>query len=474
MDKTHSLSEKEVSLILEIFEDETNIFRFVLEDVSVWQVLRFYVAGRVQKLKWQKSTVSRMELFLAVSRGFHFWKLISLRKKEYFVSSPYTGLRSKENDLYEDVWFDDLLQTVSGGAKLVRLNSPGYSSRLSHMKVPYNYDTTFIYYLAAFMAKFFPIKKKSEIYYEVSQLVVKHLGLRQISPRMVEKYFSKFLWLSRIYQVLLFWTQPKAVIVVDTGELALLHACKKSKISFIEMQHGVFSKEHPRSLRISELRYEKILLWPTSFAVYGDYWKQELAGTALIQKGLVSVVGNSMVDRYKRIRDQRVTEKNGKISIVVTTQAIEQIDLINFFKDFLRISSRDLNLTFKLHPSFDTSSGIYNELAETDARVKIISGLEEPNTFYLISQSDFHISVGSACHYDSLGVGTPTLVLKLEGYELMNKLISEGYAQLIESPTGLDDRMNEFANGNQSRSTKFEDICSHGFSDKMRALIYSK
>jgi hypothetical protein len=53
--------------------------------------------------------------------------------------------------------------------------------------------------------------------------------------------------------------------------------------------------------------------------------------------------------------------------------------------------------------------------------------------------SDLHLSIYSACHFEALGIGTPTAILALPGHELVQELAARGDAILIDSPERLAD-----------------------------------
>jgi hypothetical protein len=52
----------------------------------------------------------------------------------------------------------------------------------------------------------------------------------------------------------------------------------------------------------------------------------------------------------------------------------------------------------------------------------------------LLTRADFHLSIASASHYDALGLGVPTIVLALEGYETVIDLVNAGHAYLARTP----------------------------------------
>ena len=69
--------------------------------------------------------------------------------------------------------------------------------------------------------------------------------------------------------------------------------------------------------------------------------------------------------------------------------------------------------------------------------MRIVLGTEMPSTFTLLSQADLHLSIASACHYDALGLGVPTVVVALSGYTVVDRLVALGHAPSVNTPQEL-------------------------------------
>ena len=107
----------------------------------------------------------------------------------------------------------------------------------------------------------------------------------------------------------------------------------------------------------------------------------------------------------------------------------------NFLSRFLEISENliKIELWIKLHPR-ESKKSTYIEAYKKFANVQIIMGQEQPSTFELLYKADFHASIHSTCHYEALGLGTPTIILPFSGFERMLHLVSNGYATLVKTP----------------------------------------
>lgn len=453
------LSEKEAWEKIDLFERQSDALNILVDGWPAWQLLRFTVASKMQKLNWQKPPASRKDLIAALIRGLNFW---NIQRREYIVHSLYSGARNKSDKGYSDIWFEDLLDNVPGGGKLIRYNAPGYSDRQSKLKTPYDYDTTLLIYLSSLFARIFPVKDIDGGALRIAEAAGAHLALPFITEKFVLKRVSITYWQKRMYKILLAAIRPKAVFVIDTTEFSLLSACKDLGIKLIELQHGIFTRHHPRSLRPSYASSETIL-YPSVLGVYGEFWKRELHDTAIGKKGLIEVVGNPLLEKYRKQREGR--EVQTQRSIVITTQPFDLSSMCEFFKEFLSLSHENIKIIFKLHPASGSATGLLHELK--DPRVEIRSGLQEPNTYQLIAESDYHLSVASACHYDALAIGTPTIILALEGHELMLNLHEKGAASLVKTPQDL---LNLLKEGSKTPVNP-DDFCKPGFCETMKKLI---
>lgn len=156
--------------------------------------------------------------------------------------------------------------------------------------------------------------------------------------------------------------------------------------------------------------------------------------------------------------------------MVVTTQGIDRDALIAFLSRFLGRHADPCRLIIKLHPAYDSSRELYVKMLGGDSRVQIVGGRDDPNTYELIAQSDLHLSIASACHYDALGIGTPTLVIGLAGYPLVQGLIDAGDALFAGSPEDLAEIVacRAWKPVSDTVSGKY---FSHGFVNNLQPLI---
>ena len=126
-----ALTQREVSLRLQQFEQETDVLRYVYEGWSVWPLLRFQVAQTLLALPHQARPLvdlSRLKILrLAVG---DIWAFCFARKPAYLVKS-YTFVHTElVGGKFRDVFLDGILDAYPSGFKLEHVNQPESFERL--------------------------------------------------------------------------------------------------------------------------------------------------------------------------------------------------------------------------------------------------------------------------------------------------------------------------------------------------------
>jgi hypothetical protein len=204
------------------------------------------------------------------------------------------------------------------------------------------------------------------------------------------------------------------------------------------MQHGIFSEDHPDSLPATALGYDQeSLLLPDLLTVYGTYWADRLGDTALGKLGRIRVVGAPLIEPGRVLRQSKFSPDPTTPILTLTSQGIGVERVANFVSAFLKLYSGPLQFNIRLHPGYEAGASAYSACVTEDARVNLWPGNSKPDTYEMIAMSDLHLSVSSACHFEALGIGTPTGILALPSHELVLDLARGGDALLIDSPETL-------------------------------------
>jgi hypothetical protein len=430
-------TEAEVYEILEKFERKNEAFSMSVKGISVWRILRTPIGLALQNLSLEQRPIPRYELFKAF-----FYSLRDLIRPvktfRFAVKSYVSALRVPNNGRYEDIYFERLLEKMPGGIRLFSLNAANYSSRKHSAIVP-SIDCSAISILGNLLARIFPVREGDIIFTKLNSLIANNLELNNFSQRRIRLMFSSFWWQSRMYKLLLRRLGVKVVFSADTGERALLNASQNELIHFIEFQHGIFTENHPDSIPVASLYNVKNinLLLPDMIALYGDHWVACQSHTILANLNRLFSIGSHVIEKFRAERAVKFTPNQNCPRLILTSQGIAQNTLIDFLTEFLNLYKGDCILIVKLHPYYDRLPDAFKKALGEDSRIQIISGDQDPNAYELIAQSDLHLSIASACHYDALGIGTPTVIIGIEGYQLVNNLLETGDAIFAGNPKDL-------------------------------------
>lgn len=178
---------------------------------------------------------------------------------------------------------------------------------------------------------------------------------------------------------------------------------------------------------------------PELLTVYGAYWMKLLEHSALGRLGRIRPIGAPMIEASRGLRERRFVADPAKPVLTLTSQGIAAERLADFVADFLKLCSCRFELNIRLHPGYEADASHYGARFSGDPRVVLWQGNSKPDTFEMIAMSDLHLSISSACHFEALGIGTPTAIITLPSHELVRDLAECGDALLIQSPQALAD-----------------------------------
>jgi hypothetical protein len=438
MDGDYPLSEAEVSARIRSFEDEYRLFEAEVDGVKPWQLIRFETALAVQRLKITRQPISKSRLLSSIPKAVGQW--VGLPRKILYACKTFdSSIRVRNKDGYDDIYFDWLLRHIEGGVKLSSCDATGYQEKLKKASLPPAFDDTSIIVSSAFLARIKPKYRQHRVFEEISAALKSNDGFPYIGIERIAAIYNTFWWRGRMYRMLLRRMNPAAVLVADGGQFALMAACRSLAIKYIELQHGVATSVHPNIIPsgLTPDKREKILL-PDIFAVYGQHSIDALKGSALHAEGRLVAAGSASVDELRSgIARNKVND--GKVVVTLTTQGVATDQLIDFMSQFLSLCTADVMVNIKLHPAYDADRLRYKEKFSQESRVSIWDMSSNVNTQELIVNSDIHISVSSTCHYDALGIGTPTGVLTLETHETVQELEGVEGVVFISSANQLAD-----------------------------------
>ncbi|MFH6597907.1 hypothetical protein ACEVAQ_04180 [Ectopseudomonas khazarica] len=462
------LTENEVAQQLADAEASHGLFSFTLGGVSLWRLLRAPVGHSLQGLGLQARGQGG-RLFL-ISRGLRsllgLCRILLGGRRLFVVKSYSSALRAQAPDGYADIYFDALLEQVSGGSKWSFCNSTALAERESRARIRIELDVTFIQIASAVLANFFPFYRSASEHAQLASAANRALGVGVLDVRQVRKAYAKFRWQAWFYSLLLGRLRPRAVFVADTGEYSLMRAAQLKGIRFVELQHGIFSPDHPDALPAAALTQSVgDLLLPDVLAVYGRYWQDCLSTSALANLNRIVPCGCAAIEEHRSLRAtaQNDCPSVAPLRVLLTAQGFSVSELVRFIQEFLLHWTRPIKFSIKLHPIYDDARS-YMILAN-DERIHILEAGHCMPTHQLIAQSDIHLSISSACHYDALALGVPSIVLGLPGHELMRPLVAMGAVEFADSPDALAAHFESLEMGPRVDASEY--FCTYGFVENL-------
>lgn len=431
-------SEAEVASILEEFEARTGVFDLSVEGISLWRLLRFEISFMMQDLGLRRSQVPVSQILLSLL-GAAGQFATAPRDVAFLGATVVSALRMFDERGWHDVYFDPVIDGIGGGAKMMYLDARGFGdNERGAFRRPVFNDTSLVAASAA-LGRLFPARD-DPAFHRLSQLIVADLDLPAFSPERIRRKYSVLKWRVRLYRLVLNRLRPRCLLVPNSGQFALFLAANSLGIPFVEMQHGIFSDKHPDNLPAEALRHDRrSLMLPDLFTVYGDYWMNVLGDSALGRLGRIRAVGAPLIARSRALRDRSFVADPGKPVLTLTSQGLASDQLADFMARFLALCPAPLQLNIRLHPGYEASANPYAERFADDPRVVLWPGNSRPDTYEMIAMSDLHLSISSACHYEALGIGTPTGIIALPSHEIVRNLADRGDAILIDSPAALAD-----------------------------------
>jgi hypothetical protein len=419
------------------FESRFDLLQYQLHGWCVWAIFRFTIYSRLEKLQGKKwinpvpfSKAQRLKLSLK-----DLIRLSLIPHSDLLVYVQSSNRSELVGDKYKDIYFDDLLSQTSSFVKIENLVNRHYLMRSRQALIPSQITTSAAQLWVAGLLRL-PISEEiNAISQELSQLIQNELGLAEVTPRWVATRLANFQWSIEFYKWMINRIQPDYLLMTTTYTYhAIIAAAKEAHVEVIEFQHGMVDHTHNGySWSDYALPYIEKMPIPDKIFVYGDYWKEQLSQRGFWGERLVSV-GSLRMDQYRLCE---VFPQPDTTTLVVTTQNVDIQPLIDFFARFAWLAdSLAYKLIFKLHPGENDKSRYAVSFAD-NPKVQILLGSENPSTYQLIASANFHLSIYSTCHFESLALGVPTIILPFSNHELVLNLTASGYAYYVDSPEDL-------------------------------------
>lgn len=397
-----------------------DLFAYTIDGWSAWRVARnmiYTAAAELPLAVPARSTASRTLAAVAASVRFLLC-LVRGRRVDVVVKTARSALRMQIGEQYRDVYFDGLLDQISH-FKLEEINTREFDRQARRVLFPSHLDPVVFTFWGKVLGRIFPAPA-DDFARKAVAVLADEVGVR-IPVEVLLMRISTAYWQGRLYGLLLRRTRPKVVLVSDTGDYGLMIACTKAAVPVVELQHGIFDAAHPDAIPAKASGSNRQLLVADALASRGTYWTSALSGT---RNGTVAVpVGNELVDRAVEQRRRWIADRAAKVDacvLVATSQGLDSTRLAQWLSQMMAAAppTMQVRLLVKLHPVYDAATTAFDELSR-DPRVSIMPGNAPGNVFELLAEADAHLSIASACHFDAIAIGLPSIVVPLSGHEIV-------------------------------------------------------
>ena len=436
-DNFYSSGDIVISKIHRIEEDQ-RLFEIKVDGWCVWPTIRTHIGRYLENVQIEK--VTRRRLFdLVVYAIKDFFTLLHIRKSRFLIKSSTSARREKIGDHYKDIYFDDLLVEIKDFFKIEAINNFRMMHHSKQALIKSNMTSSLFDFLGLVLANF-----ELGPWYIHSQAVRTYEILRDdhqieaLPIKWIKKRYLHFYWGKKFHKWLLNRVQPEYALIISPGNYDLFAAARERGMRTIELQHGALSQEHLfYNWHASSLKYKHQMPIAGELFLHGDFSKDEMNTLGFWGESL-KVVGSLRMDSYRK---NKPSKSNEHCTLLFCSQGVERQKVIELFTELLKISRSklELELYIKLHPGYESDSEPYTEAFNNYENVKIVHGKSFPSTYELICRSHFHISLYSSTHYESLALGTPTIILPFANSGFIINLYNRGHAFMVDNAADLLD-----------------------------------
>ena len=421
-------------------EARRSLFEHTIDGWSVWPIFRKTVADRLSPVF--------APVIPALRRKNPLWPLalrdaagiLRLRPSAVLIKTYSSGLLDKtESGKLRDIWFDDVVEAHGHAIKIEGINNADFIPLRAKALVPSVMTTApadvWISRVAGRLNRSREVQKAAA---ELTALIAEEFDCN-LSLREVRAVLANFSWQRRYYSRVLGRVKPRVVLTADFGEYALIAAAKLRGIPVFELQHGITDRYHAAyAWSDSASPYRQRLPVADRMLVFGDYWRNELSYTAF-WSGAIDTVGSTRLDRHRLVAR---TSGKGTLRLLLTVDGFESAETIRLVRELLTATGdTKVEVVIKLHPVYAAFDVEFRNAFAAEPRISVRSASDGDSTFALLRAVDLHASIASASHYDALGLGTPTAILRIQGWKTVAHLAQAGHASLVSTGAELFDAL---------------------------------
>lgn len=421
----------------QIFEPQIEGFAlWPLMRLNAWQVISQVRIGSLHPKLWRRLLKYPVVLTMPAYAAYATWQRQTVKRRHcnLLIHSSGAYRTVRRDDGHWNVYFDDIANHPALRDGVLRVEartrpiSPWRVSAPRHLFTDaFMLDMTLGALVVADNEAVRQAERTLDIFSERMRSAgrpldsAQHATLRVFILQSARRFRRGLHW----YRRLLADCAPKAIALTSAYSYpAIVAAARERGIPVVEFQHGLIHHEHPGYMWLPQTRAQRThLAIPDFIFTYGAYWSDLLTRSGFWLPAEVPAVGSVRMDWLRR-QPAEPTSAPGVLDLVFTTQFATRgwtIPLITEFLERAGAAGLALRLTVKVHRGEHQYIGEYRKLGRQFANVRVMSAYEG-DTLALIAAADAHLSGWSTCHFEAIGLGTPTVVLEADGPDAVRDL----------------------------------------------------
>ncbi len=249
---------------------------------------------------------------------------------------------------------------------------------------------------------------------------------------LASRFLANMEYWRRIFRL----SKPELFLIVCSyGQEHVVAAARSLGIPTWELQHGTISEHHFGYNYAESAREHAVALpLPTRVLTFGRYFSEVLTSCGYWREEQVPVIGFPRLSHFKSLAEGSSSPPRGEIRILASTQWTLEDEYLRFVGDCEELLPEGVRLLVKPHPrTVERGAARLRSLSSDKVEV-----LDKRSSIYdALTACHVHCSAYSTTLFESVGMGIPTVVLGMEGWENMKVLLESGAASFAADAAGL-------------------------------------
>jgi len=403
-----------------IFEEELKLFELRIENIPIWEYVRFSVFNQIKHELVAAIYYSGGKKIDNFSKALKMYGYHSVAKNPYSVAKNTDVLvfnhsrRREVQGVYQDIHTDPFLPNLN--MKFAMFEN---YFNWGHLKPA---ATDSLYYLDRIELPAAMIRKLSKATPDVVDTAeldeirmqikakwdVDLASFKEITIRLIRQYHYVYPRMEK----LITRANPKKIVTVVSYTITnqiVTEIAHKHNIKVIELQHGVVGKLHVAYNYIGSPKLQTV---PDYFLAWGSYWME---GSRMpMPADHIKMVGFPYLDSFKQ--DHSIVRKPKQL--VFISQMSQKIAR---FAQEMAILLPDYTILFKAHPT--EYHGVYEKFPYLleHSNITIIADDKKP-LYTIFQESAFVFGVYSTALIEAIAFCDAIFVIKLAGWEIFENL----------------------------------------------------